>query len=143
VVISQRPVGIYGDLGAEQVGGGALELEHVEQVPVVGDMAPDPTGGGEGQAGDAVPGSQADQLGGVGADPLLGGGRQVRRLGERLAHAVSLPGRGRPAASASRHSDSAVVDRSALKFPDACWQRIEYGIEYGRAWAGLPAEDHS
>jgi hypothetical protein len=64
--------------------------KHVEQVAVVGDVAAEPAGGGEGQVGDAVPGRQADELAGTVADLLLGGGRQVRRLGERLAHAPSV-----------------------------------------------------
>ena len=42
---------------------------------------------GERQAGDPVPGSELDQFGGVRADLLLGRGRQVRGLGQRLAHA--------------------------------------------------------
>jgi hypothetical protein len=32
MVVAQRPVGVHGDLGTEQAGGGALELEHVEQL---------------------------------------------------------------------------------------------------------------
>ena len=49
------------------------------------------TGGGEGKAGDAVPGGQFDQLGGIRADLLLGRGRQVLWLGEWRAHTASLP----------------------------------------------------
>ena len=79
--LPRAPSEYSGDLGAEQVGGGALELEHVEQVAVVGDVAAEPSGGGEGQVGDAVPGGQVDAVGGTGPDLLLGGGRQVRRLG--------------------------------------------------------------
>jgi hypothetical protein len=62
-----------------------------EQVAVLGDVAAELAGGGEGQAGDAVPGRRADdELAGVGADLLLGGGRQVRRLGGGLARAGSV-----------------------------------------------------
>jgi hypothetical protein len=86
VVVVQGAVGVQRDLGAEEAGGGALELEHVEQVAVVGDVAAEPTGGGEGQVGDAVPGRQADELAGVGADLLLGG----RRVGEGLARRVRV-----------------------------------------------------
>ena len=52
MVVAQCPVGLHGDLGAEQVGGGALELEHVEQVAVAGDVAAEPPEGGERQVGD-------------------------------------------------------------------------------------------
>src|SRR5450755_848078 len=90
MVVVQGSVGVQRDLGADQAGGGALELEHVEQVAVVGDVAAEPAGGGEGQVRDSVPGRQADELAGVSADLLLGGGRQMRRLGEGLAHAASV-----------------------------------------------------
>ena len=59
-------------LSAEQVGGGALELKHIRQVPPLGDVAAEPSWGGERQPGDPVPGSQGDQLAGMGADLLLG-----------------------------------------------------------------------
>jgi hypothetical protein len=91
MVVAQCPVGVHGDLGAEQVCGSALELEHVEQVAVIGDVAAEPAEGGKRQVGDPVPGGQLDQFGGVRADLLLGGGRLVRRLGESLAYTVSLP----------------------------------------------------
>jgi hypothetical protein len=78
VVVVQGAVGVQRDLGAEEAGGGALELQHVEQVAVVGGMAAEPAGGGKGQVGDAVPGRQADELAGVSADLLLGGERQLR-----------------------------------------------------------------
>jgi hypothetical protein len=42
MVVAQRTVGEQHDLGAEQVRCGALELEHVEQVPVVTDVAAEP-----------------------------------------------------------------------------------------------------
>ena len=45
VVVAQRPVGVDGDLGAEEISGVALELEHVEQVAVVGDVAAESPGG--------------------------------------------------------------------------------------------------
>ena len=48
----------------------------------VGDVAAEPAGGGERKISDPVPGGQFDQLGATGADLLLGGGRQVQRLGE-------------------------------------------------------------
>ena len=83
---AQCAVGVDGDLGAQKVGCGALELERVEQVPVIGDVPAEAAGGGVGEAGAAVPGGQGDQAGGVRADLLLGAGRQVRRLGEWLAH---------------------------------------------------------
>jgi hypothetical protein len=86
VVVGQRPVGVHGDLSAEQVGGGALELEHVEQVPVGAHVAPEPAGGGEGQMGNAVPSGEVNQLSGVQAHLLLGRVRQVRRLGQWLTH---------------------------------------------------------
>lgn len=91
VLVAQRPVGVQRDLGAEQVAGLALELEHVEKVPVVINVAAEPTGGREGQAADPVPGCQAGQLGGTRADLLFGGGWQVLRLSQWLAHAASLP----------------------------------------------------
>jgi hypothetical protein len=90
VLVAQCPVGVEADLGAEQVAGLALELEHVEQVAVAGEVAADPAGGSEGESGDAVPGGEFAQLGGMGADLLLGGGRQVRWLGEWLAHAAQF-----------------------------------------------------
>jgi hypothetical protein len=43
VVVVQGAVGVQGDPGAEQ-GGGGLELERVEQVAVVGDVAAEPAG---------------------------------------------------------------------------------------------------
>jgi hypothetical protein len=94
VVVAQCPVGVEADLGTEQAAGFALELEHVEQVTVVGEVAAEPAGGSEGETGDAVPGSELAQLGSMGADLQLGGGRQMRRLGEWLAHAASLTARG-------------------------------------------------
>lgn len=90
MLVAQGTIGVEGDFGAEQVGGCALELEHVEQVTVVGDVAADPAWGGEGEIGDAVPGSELDQLGGMRADLVLGGGRQVGWLGEWLAHGPSV-----------------------------------------------------
>ena len=45
------------------------------------------------QVSDPVPGSERHQFGGVRADLLLGRGRQVRRLGKRLAHASYSAGR--------------------------------------------------
>lgn len=86
----QGPIGVEGDLSAEQFGGRALELEHVEQVTVAGDMAAEPAGGGEGEIGDAVPGGELDQLCGMRADLLLGGGRRVGWFREWLAHIASL-----------------------------------------------------
>ena len=94
MLVAQCPVGVDGDLGTEQVAGFALELEHVEQVTVAGDVAAKPAGGIEGEIGDAVPGSDAAQLGGMGADLLLGGGRQMRWLCEWMAHATSSTARG-------------------------------------------------
>jgi hypothetical protein len=90
VVVVQGSVGVQRDLGAEQAGGGALELEHVEQVAVVGEVAAEPAGGGEGQVSDAVRAARLTSSRRTVADLLLGGGRQVRRLGERLAHAPSV-----------------------------------------------------
>ena len=39
MLVAQRPVGVDRDLGAGQVPGRPLELEHLEQVPVAGDVA--------------------------------------------------------------------------------------------------------
>jgi hypothetical protein len=50
-------------------------------------------GGGEGEVSDAVPGCPADELAGMCANLLLDGGRQVRRLGEKLAHLAQVNGR--------------------------------------------------
>jgi hypothetical protein len=63
VVVVQGAVGVQRDLGAEQGGGGALELEHVERVAAIGDVAAELSGRGEGQVGDAVARGQADELG--------------------------------------------------------------------------------
>ncbi len=87
MLIAERPVGVDRDFGAEQVRSRPLELEHVEQVPVVGDVAAQAPGRSERQARDPVPGSELDQLGGVRADLLLRRGGQVRWLGKRLTHA--------------------------------------------------------
>ena len=92
--VAQRSLGVDRDLGTEQVGSRPLELEHVEQVPVVGDVATQAAWRGEREAGDPVLGSELDQLGGVRADLLLGCGRQVRWLGKGLAHAIQSTGRG-------------------------------------------------
>jgi hypothetical protein len=43
----------------------ALELEHVEQVAVGGDVAAEPARGGARQVDNAVPGGQSKQLSGV------------------------------------------------------------------------------
>ena len=90
MLVAQGAIGVEGDFGAEQAGGCALELKHVEQVTVVSDVAAEPAWGGEGEIGDAVPGSELDQLGGMRADLLLGGGWQVGWLGEWLAHGPSV-----------------------------------------------------
>jgi hypothetical protein len=45
-------------------------------------MAAEPARGGERQVSDPVPGGQFHQLGAMGPDLLLSGGRQVQRLGE-------------------------------------------------------------
>jgi hypothetical protein len=42
VVVVQGSVGVQRDLGAEQAGGGVLELEYVESVAVVGDVPAEP-----------------------------------------------------------------------------------------------------
>src|SRR5262249_26407762 len=55
-----------------------------------GDMAAEPAGGGERQVRDPVPGGERHQLGCLGAHLPLGRGRQVRRLGQWLAHLASL-----------------------------------------------------
>jgi hypothetical protein len=86
VLVAQRPVGVDRDLSAEQVRGRPLELEHVEQVPVVGDVAAQAAGRGERQGGDAVPGSELDQFSGVRADLLLGRGRQAYGLVQHRSH---------------------------------------------------------
>jgi hypothetical protein len=85
VLVAQCPVGVDRALGAGQVRGRPLDLEHAGQVPVVGDVAAQAAGRGERLGGDAVPGSDLDQFGGVRADLLPGRGRQVRWLGRRLA----------------------------------------------------------
>jgi hypothetical protein len=46
VVVAERPVGEQGDLGGEQVGGGALELGHAGQVTVAVDVGPRSLPGG-------------------------------------------------------------------------------------------------
>ena len=81
VVVAQGSVGVHGDLGAEEVSGVALELEHVEQVAVVSDMTAEPSGGGERQLRDPVLEAEFDQFGCTGTHLLLGGGWQVRRFG--------------------------------------------------------------
>ena len=81
MVVAQRPVGVHGDLSAQEIGGVALELEHVEQVAIVGDMAAEPPGGGERQVRDPMPDGQVGQFGGTGTDLLLGGRREVRGFG--------------------------------------------------------------
>jgi hypothetical protein len=96
LVVAERSVGVQRDFGAEQVGGGALELEHVEQVAVAGDVAAEPAGRGECQVRDAVPGGEPDQLGSVAAHLLFCRGWQVRRLGEWLAHFASVSAAARP-----------------------------------------------
>jgi hypothetical protein len=83
VLVTQRPVGVDRALGAGQVRGRPLDLEHAGQVPVAGDVAAQAAGRGERLGGDAVPDSDLDQFGGVRADLLTG--RQVRWLGRRLA----------------------------------------------------------
>ena len=90
MLVAQGTVGGEGELSAEQGGSRALGLEHVEQVTVPRDVAAEPARGGEGEIGDAVPGCEFDQLGGMRADLLLSGGRQMGRLGEWLAHTASL-----------------------------------------------------
>ena len=52
-----------GDLGGEQVGGGALELGHAGQVAVAVDVATEPARGGECQVRDAVRAGEPDQVG--------------------------------------------------------------------------------
>jgi hypothetical protein len=42
VLVVQGDVGVHAYLGVEQAGGGALELEHVEQVAVIGDVPAEP-----------------------------------------------------------------------------------------------------
>jgi hypothetical protein len=104
MLVAQHSIGVEGDFGAEQVGGCALELEHVEEITVVSDVAAKPARGCEGEIGDAVPGSKLDQLSGMRADLLLEGGRQVGWLGKWLAHAASLcqrAARGRSGAAGS------------------------------------------
>ena len=91
MLVVQRPIGVEGDLGAEHIGRCTLELEHVEQISVVGNVAAKSARRGEGQIRDAIPGGKLDQPGGVRAHLLLGGRRQVRWLGKWLAHTVSLP----------------------------------------------------
>ena len=91
MLVVQRPIGVKGDLGAEHIGRCTLELEHVEQISVLGNVAAKSAWRGEGQVCDAVPGGKLDESGSVRAHLLLGGRRQVRRLGKRLAHTVSLP----------------------------------------------------
>jgi hypothetical protein len=90
MLVAQGTIGVDGDFGAEQLGGLALELEHVEQITVMSDVAAEPAGGGESEIGDAMPGSELNQRSGMRADLLLGGGRQVGRLGEWLAHDPSV-----------------------------------------------------
>jgi hypothetical protein len=57
--------------------------------------------------GDAAPGSELDQFGGVRADLLLGRGRQVRWLGRRLARVRRSAGdeTGGPPRTVSPHHD--------------------------------------
>lgn len=121
MLVAQGTVGVEGDFGAEQAGGRALELEHVKQVTIASNVAVEPAGGCEGEVGDAMPGSELDQLGGMRADLLLGGGWQVRRFGEWLAHAASLTVSTRPAAghgyapgSQRQASDTAGRSKSIL-----------------------------
>ena len=93
MLLAQCAVGVQHQLGADQLGRLALELEHVEQVPVVADVAAESARRGERKVGDAVPGSGLHQLGGVLADLLLGRWRQVLGFGECLAHATYRTGR--------------------------------------------------
>jgi hypothetical protein len=88
VLVAQRPVGVDRDLGAGQVRDRPLELQHLEQVPVVGDVAAQAAGRGECQGVDAVPGSELDQFGGVRADLRSdAGGRFTGSAGGWLAPA--------------------------------------------------------
>ena len=91
MLVVQRPIGVEGDLGAEYIGRCTLELEHVEQISVLGNVAAKSAWRGEGQVCDAVPGGKLDESGSVRAHLMLGGRRQVRWLGKWLAHTVSLP----------------------------------------------------
>ena len=69
MLVAQRPIGVDRDLGAGQVRGRPLDLEHAGQVPVVGDVAAQAAGRGERQGGGAIPGGELDQFGGVRAGP--------------------------------------------------------------------------
>ena len=60
MLVAQRPVRVDRNLGAEQVRGRPLELEHVEQVPVIREVPSQAARRGEGQGGDPVPSSQLD-----------------------------------------------------------------------------------
>lgn len=92
MLVAQCPVGVQRHLGADQGGCLALELEHVEEVPVVTDVASEPTWGGEREVSDPVPSGEPNQLGSIPADLLLGRGRQVFRLGEWLTHIAHSTG---------------------------------------------------
>jgi hypothetical protein len=100
MLVAQRPIGVQHHLGADQRSCFALELEHVEQVPVVTDVAAEPTGGGEREVSDPVPGGYLHQLGGMRTNLLLGRGRQAVTRRD-LAGSVGLDGEcaERPAAA--------------------------------------------
>ena len=91
MLIVQCPVGVEGDLGTEHIACRTLELDHVDQISAVGNVAAKSAWRGEGQVCDAVPGGKLDESGSVRAHLMLGGRRQVRWLGKWLAHTVSLP----------------------------------------------------
>jgi len=63
--VAQHTIGAEGYFSAEQVTGRALELEHIEQITIVSDVAAKPAGGSEGEIGDTVPCSKLKQLGGM------------------------------------------------------------------------------
>lgn len=102
VVVAERPVGEQGDLGGEQVGGGALELGHAGQIAVAVDVATEPAGWGECRVRDAVRAGEPDQVGSTWACLLVCGGRQVRRLCEWLAHRSGVPAGNYPGRRDSR-----------------------------------------